>query len=208
MINKIKKKCKLCKKEYYVVPSQKDRSKYCSIKCRMASLNSFLIKEATKEELEERYIKSFDKYVVRQEGCWGWKGSKNDYGYAMMSCNRKIGDQRAHRASWIIHNGPIPNDKVIRHLCNNPICTNINHLALGSKQDNTNDMIKANRHSHGGKHKGAKLTEKQVFEIKKKLYKDEISCTKLANEFNVSRKCISDIKLNKNWKHITLEELK
>lgn len=203
---KIKKKCKRCKKEYYVVPSQKDRSKYCSMKCRMDSLNSFLIKNATNEEKKERYISSFEKHVVRKNGCWEWTGFKNKLGYAIMTCNSKIGPSKAHRGSWIIHNGSIPKGKIIRHLCNNPTCTNPEHLAVGTMKDNSRDCIESNRICRGEKSPFAKLTEENVVEIKKKLRKDKLTCKEISKEFNVSSACISAINVKRNWKHITLEE--
>jgi len=45
---------------------------------------------------------NFEKYVVRKEGCWGWKG-KSEKGYPKLTCRKALGANLGHRASWIIH---------------------------------------------------------------------------------------------------------
>lgn len=42
----------------------------------------------------------------------------------------------AHRISYQLANGPIPEGKVIDHLCHNPRCVNPNHLEAVSQQEN------------------------------------------------------------------------
>jgi HNH endonuclease len=54
----------------------------------------------------------------------------------------------AHRWAWEQKNGPIPPDTCIRHVvCSTPACTNVRHMALGSKADNSADMVRQNRQS-------------------------------------------------------------
>jgi hypothetical protein len=52
---------------------------------------------------------------------------------------------RAHRAAWILANGPVPEGLIVRHKCDNPLCVNVGHLELGTFKDNTNDMISRGR---------------------------------------------------------------
>lgn len=85
--------------------------------------------------------------IVPFADCWEWIGAKNDTGYGKISVgsrdNRK--EHRAHRFSWEIKFGPIPTGQVVCHKCDNPGCVRPEHLFLGTKKDNSRDMIKKKR---------------------------------------------------------------
>ena len=57
-------------------------------------------------------------------GCWLWLLSLNREGYPRSSGKFL----RAHRASWAIANGPIPDGKEIHHKCRMRSCVNPSHL--------------------------------------------------------------------------------
>lgn len=62
-------------------------------------------------------------YTIEAEtGCWIWEGSVNNQGYP------KIGNRYAHRASYELHVGPIPDGLELDHLCRVPLCVNPAHL--------------------------------------------------------------------------------
>jgi len=68
--------------------------------------------------------------------CWGWKGSLvNGYGTLKVE-NRNV---LAHRLSYMIHKGDIPNGMVVMHRCDNKVCTNPDHLELGTNVQNIKD---------------------------------------------------------------------
>jgi len=71
--------------------------------------------------------------------CWIWYGAMDDYGYGRMDIHGK--HRKAHRLSYELYKGVIPEDKVICHKCDNPSCVNPNHLFLSSQKDNMRDKI-------------------------------------------------------------------
>lgn len=103
----------------------------------------------------ERLLSRVEKDTVT--GCWNWTGSKNSKGYGYLG--GKINGKRyvpagqnmlAHRVSWIVHVGDIPDSDaahgtVVMHKCDNPACINPDHLQLGTQADNVRDMVEKGR---------------------------------------------------------------
>lgn len=189
--------------------------KFCSHKCRghtgFRPGCSFRISELTEEQKFEKLKLSFEKHVIRKEGCWGWKGSKAHGGYPVMSCRPEIGPDRGHRASWVIHKGLIPKGLFVCHSCDNPICTNPDHLWLGTQKENNDDKIRKCRQNNvpppvmnGEKNPAAKLSLEDVNAIKT-LIANGRSCYSIGKEYGVSKTTIYRIRDGKNWKHIEAE---
>jgi hypothetical protein len=80
--------------------------------------------------------------VEKTAGCWIWRGSRDRNGYGRISERNK--PQLAHRVSWRIHHAAEPTACVL-HRCDNPPCVNPAHLFLGSRADNSKDMIAKGR---------------------------------------------------------------
>jgi hypothetical protein len=67
------------------------------------------------------------KVEVEAGGCWRWlPGPACDFGYGNFWLNGTT--ISSHRASYLLHKGPIPDGLVLDHLCSNPICVNPAHL--------------------------------------------------------------------------------
>ena len=81
--------------------------------------------------------------IVETDECWEWIAFKNKDGYGLFGYNGK--NQKAHRVSWQLHNGPIPDGLCVLHKCDNPSCVNPNHLFLGTNADNIKDRVNKNR---------------------------------------------------------------
>jgi hypothetical protein len=92
------------------------------------------------------YMKAWNKYMMRtgfnKESCVFWRGPKsNKYGYVQID-NKKI---TAHRLSYIVHYGHIPEDMDISHLCDNPLCVNPFHIKAMTHRENIKDSVVRNR---------------------------------------------------------------
>jgi hypothetical protein len=161
--------------------------------------NKFIpIPKLTNKERYESYIDRSNK-----NGCHNWLGHTSGHmGYGRLKVGKK--HLHAHRYGWELVNGPIPKGLCICHKCDNPLCQNIDHLFLGTFKDNILDMEKKGRavHKHGEENKRAKLTNKNVTQIRNKYVKGIYGYKRLAKEFKVSEASIVNIISRKTWYHI------
>lgn len=97
---------------------------------------------------EERMIAAFLERVETHGLCWVWTGGKTIAGYG--SCYMNGEYEKAHRVSYRLNKGPIPEDMIVMHTCDNPSCVNPVHLKIGTQKDNMQDMIKKGRRRLGG----------------------------------------------------------
>ncbi len=94
----------------------------------------------------ETIVKRFWRKVNKTQSCWLWIGSRNQKGYGLIgpgSAGSMIG---AHRLSWALHHGSIPDGLWVLHHCDNPPCVRPEHLWLGSNHDNVRDRELKDRH--------------------------------------------------------------
>ena len=202
-----KSKCQRCGNEfqYYRSPKnliEKGEPKYCNEECRRkVALERiyFSWDNLCEKEKIDRLQKSFEEKVIRKEGCWDWKGAKGPNGYLNIRYNQK--KIMAHRASWILYKGEIPEGIHVLHKCDNRRCTNPEHLFLGTEKDNAIDRQEKNRGQKGITHNKCKLSEDNVREIKI-LLKLGVSCEKISKKFCVTNGTIWFIKSGITWKHI------
>lgn len=75
--------------------------------------------------------------------CREWQGSRTWFGYG--SIWREGRTWVVHRWVWTLANGPIPEGMRVLHRCDNPPCFRLDHLFLGTHQDNMTDMVEKGR---------------------------------------------------------------
>jgi len=132
--------------------------------------------------------------------CWNWKRyKKNGYGITTLSGVR----EQAHRASWKVFSGEVPMGMQVNHKCNNRACINPEHLYAGTQKQNMDDMYRAKRNVHhsGELNGSAKLTHKEVTEIKDMISKGKDN-TSISSAFGVSSGCIQFIRIGRTWRHV------
>ena len=133
--------------------------------------------------------------------CWLWTGSKVR-GYGRFGFRSK--DQLAHRVSWILTHGEIPDGLLVLHRCDVKACIRPSHLFLGTQQDNMDDMVfKQRQNAPRGERSGqAKLTEKDVQSIRE-YHEAKVFTQKVLGEiFGISRRQIYSIVRREHWRHV------
>ncbi len=159
---------------------------------------------------------------ISPNDCWLWnrRCDKDGYGIVYGKKAPPYFEKSAHRLSWVIHFGPIPDGLWVLHNCpdgDNPTCVNPAHLWLGTTQDNTADrdakcrQAKGERNGwnvhpearlHGSLNGFAKLTEAQVSEIRQNYVKGITKQRDLASQYNISQYVIWAIVNHKRWLHV------
>lgn len=145
-------------------------------------------------------MQRFMSHVKKTNKCWLWTSTKVTDNYGAITIDYKM--KRAHRVSYELFKGPIPEGMDVLHSCDNPPCVNPGHLRLGTHQENMKEkMLKGRCNPPVGERAGfAKLTWKTVEQIRKKYIPRSYSIRKLAKEYKVSTWTIKDILKNRVWK--------
>lgn len=159
-----------------------------------------------RKTLPERF---WGRVLKSDKGCWEYSGSLTHNGYGDLSVS--YGERRAHRYSWALSNGAIPNDKMVLHSCDNRKCVNPDHLFLGEGKDNTRDMYEKGRQRNTGAKNPlrgenapqAKISEDQAIQIRNRYKPFEKGLTlSLSKEFGICTQEILDIATGRKWSHM------
>lgn len=179
------KTCAFCGKVFQRIYNPKTR--YCSHDCARAAL---------KVPDDVRFWAKVRK--PNQESCWEWQGKMRPDGYGTLSIGAE--HTRAHRISWELHHGPIPNGLCVLHRCDNRRCVNPVHLFLGTKADNNRDMMQKGRGNqpYGEKKRNSKLTADAVLMIRASAE----SNTSLGRKFGVDNSVISRVRNRLSWTRV------
>lgn len=164
--------------------------------------------------------------------CWMWTAARHERGYGAFGLRTRVGRTSiaAHRFSWTLAHGPIPEGALVLHQCDNPPCVRPDHLHLGTNQENMDEAVERKRFVQGDDHwmrrcpervprgddnparryperirKGsevnfAKLTEGKVAEILAAVHREGWSV--IAARFGVCRRTVELIAAGRTWKHV------
>lgn len=142
--------------------------------------------------------------------CWVWTGANNHKGYGCLRVRGERRNEHAHRHSWALANGPIPDGLWVLHHCDHPPCVNPDHLFLGTVKTNSEDMARKGRGKNqisfadgplGDAHPAAKLTEAIVRECRIRAAAGELQ-PELAREFGVGLGAMHNAIRRRTWKHV------
>lgn len=150
-----------------------------------------------------RTVARFWAKVNKTDTCWLWTASTIPGGYGQFRAGSPA-PYRAHRFSYEIHVGQIPQGLHVCHTCDTPACVNPDHLFVGTPADNMRDRNAKGRHvpMRGIANGEAKLTDDQVREIRRLYASGNYTQKALTKQFGVKIPQISRICRRVLWKHI------
>lgn len=130
-----------------------------------------------------------------EDDCWVWGGHFDGKGYGQLRIGSRTNGTRrgarAHRLSWEVNCGPVPDGQQVLHKCDNRKCVNPKHLFLGTHLDNMVDMARKGRNIQ-------KLSVEQVIEIREQ---KGLRGREVAKMFGVSEGMVSMIRSGKCRQH-------
>ena len=123
--------------------------------------------------------------------CWVWTGGKtSNYG----NCKYiKGGGGYAHRSSWVIHFGAVPEGMMVLHQCDNRLCVNPDHLSVGTHKQNMKEMAERGR----GSNQYSKLSVDDVAYVRETCLP---SLTEAANRLDVPVYVLCDLLAGRTYK--------
>lgn len=156
----------------------------------------------------QRRVDAFWQKVSRGSDCWEWQGGRNPEGYGRFWDGQRA--EYAHRFSWALTHGDIPDGMLILHRCDNPPCVNPDHLFIGDQTVNLLDMSAKGRHlahtkpqrmPRGESHGMHKLTEEAVKDIRA-ARRTRTIVLDLAQKYGVSVGAIRGVRGRVSWRHV------
>jgi len=137
-------------------------------------------------------------WTVTEAGCWEWKGSRRNGGYGEVATGN--GAAVASRAAYEAWVAPVPEGKDICHTCDNPPCINPKHLFPGTRRENMQDATRKGRLPNGEASHHAKLTAREIADIRKAYTNGDLTQREVAKMFGTSQANVSLIVRALTWK--------
>ncbi len=164
--------------------------------------------------LADRFWEKVDKtapapsHVPSVGNCWVWTGAPRGGRYGIFMITRgKFAS--AHRVAFEIEHGPIPDERLVCHRCDNGRCVRPSHLFLGTAKDNAGDMVAKGRSVVGTKRPGtgpagerngrARLTATQVEEIRHRRVTERLTIREIAKAYDISKSQAQNIVSGAQW---------
>jgi hypothetical protein len=197
--------CEFCGTPFRAKQSEIDKggARFCSRACVGAQAS------AAAGEIDDRFWARVNKNgstpAHRSElgACWVWVGAHDRDGYGMFNPRGGTSEQRAHRWSWLLNVGSIPDGDHVLHRCDNPPCIRPEHLFTGTELDNARDKVAKDRHAYGEHNANAKLTADNVVEMRRRYAEGGVSYRELAEEYGLQWwSSAKNIIRRRSWKHV------
>ena len=137
--------------------------------------------------------------IHKTNQCWIWLAlvDRDGYGKIEKSPPEK-GTLRAHRVSWMIHHGLIPENLNVLHKCDNPGCVNPSHLFLGGAKENARDCMIKRRHPM------IKLSVEEIYKVR--CFCDAgLKDREISEKTGVERSQVNRIRNRKIWQYVQKE---
>ncbi len=171
--------CDTCGAMVIKSPSKVRRSNYCSRQCAW---------DSQRQSPEKRFWKKVAR--TKAVGCWEWTAWRNAKGYGKF--HFRDTSWAAHRASYVMAFGDIPEDIQVLHYCDNPSCVRPSHLFLGNNRDNRADCVS----------KGRNWKRLSVSDVRMIMDSNE-GPTHLGRRLGVDRRSILAVRRGETWGHVT-----
>jgi hypothetical protein len=144
---------------------------------------------------DERALALLAARSVRDEktGCLVWQGARERFGYGRVHYAKSV--HGTHRLSYIAHYGPIPPGLNVLHACDNPPCHAIEHLFLGTQQQNVDDARRKGRMRWRGKWLNSELAS----EIKRRVSLGH-STAQIARDMKLKYAWVHNVKSGRAWR--------
>lgn len=179
--------CKNCHKGMSVTAYQAIRgAKFCCRACKT---------EYYRSEYLERFMDNVS--TGTSDECWIWHGTIRADGYGQIKSNDRL--WTAHRLSYTIHVGHIPEGKIVLHKCDVPLCVNPHHLVCGTTLDNVADKVAKGRQPKGEAIGMSKLTEEDVRAIR---LIHGMTHSEIARLYGIDASNVGMILQRKTWRHV------
>ena len=149
-------------------------------------------------EYQMNDIERFMKKVNKTDSCWLWIAAKDSKGYGLYRA------RAAHRASYTLFNGIIPEGHVVRHKCDNPPCVNPEHLETGTQKENARDRTERGRTGprlRGEDHEMSKLTYSDVVTMRD-LRREGALLKDLSEKYGLTKTNIRSACIGRTWSHV------
>lgn len=140
-----------------------------------------------------QFLSHVDAKGFDYKQCWPWIGAGKGNGYGSTSHNGK--QMGAHRVSYILFCGEIPDGHDVCHSCDNRFCVNPDHLFIGTRKENMEDMVAKGR-GDGGCRKH--LKESLVQEVRRRLAMG-LSPRKISAQMDIGYETITAIRAGRAY---------